>query len=140
MTARKDTRPRRRKYTITTPVLLHHADQALLHDLKDLVPKQLHKQLAARLRSFAQARRAAITFTVPAPQPKARVSRAELILSSLVARPLKLAELQQVMGANSGQQRAALIKALRGLVATREVRPPTFTDPHYKLVIPVDKP
>jgi hypothetical protein len=133
MTARKDKRVRTRKYTVTAPVLLKRADQALLRDLKRLVPAQLHDLLTARIQVFAQDRRNALAYTVPAPQAKARVSRADLILSALAATPLTLSALQEELGANSGQQRAALIKALRGLVATREVRGPTAQRPWYEL-------
>lgn len=133
MTARKDKRPRRRQYTVTAPVLLKRADQSLLRDLKALVPERLHDELAVRLAAFAAERRAALSYTVPAPQAKARVSRADLIVSALAAQPLTLAALQQATGAHSSQQRAALIKALRGLVATREVRGPTAHDDRYEL-------
>lgn len=140
MTARNDKRIRRRQYTITAPVLLKRADQALLRDLKVLVPEKLHDALAMRITMFAQERRAAMSYTVPAPRAKARVSRADLIVIALAARPLTLAALQQALGSHSSQQRAALIKALRGLVATREVRGPTAHDDRYELRVPVDKP
>ncbi len=133
MTTRNDKRPRTRKYTITAPVLLKRADQTLLRDLKRLVPETLHDALAMRITIFAQERRAAMAYTVPAPQAKARVSRADLLLSTLAARPMTLSALQQELGAHSSQQRAALIKALRGLVATREVRGPTAHDDRYEL-------